>query len=1011
MRHFPLKLLWVTVIFVLSTLPVYGADEVTRAAVEAFRHDPAMVTVQTNAGHRAEMYVYSCDGRYLFTANSEEVAVRDRATWRVIKSFPFRGTAALTAHPAHPGMMYILPSAKVYPSAIPSMYLLVNWQTGEVAGHVFRDEARDRAKLRYIPELLFYNKDQSRFGFVPFRSIEKFSCYGHQNPGQAGIEVSPDGKYLVVGSMHPEIFDLTRMEISRNWMMGSHLEATDTTLAYENDLFPPYVMMPKPKCLHGIIKTHEPYFNRNFFEFKFTDSTTVTFGGPTHNVWDWDLNTGTIRGYRVDYIIPGAIFATATHREMRVVASNHGVFFGTKERPIRLLRDYRQDFGDLLPGMPNTVAGPFADSLFLVGMTAGSRPSLLAGNFATGAIEATGSDTAWGEISDIKIAPDSTYALVTNGRAIRRVGLPQGKVLPMEPEIAVPLREGCMVRSCAILPDGRYVAGTDGGTVAFYDPATGKWETTEFQHTGKVQSICVSADGRHLFTADDVNRTVIWDAVTLTPLVTLVSLFPFDTIAITPDQYYAVVLHYGQEAAGKSFSSVIHIAKENRVYSLEQFDLARNRPDIIVRRLGGDSEYADLLEKAWHKRLRRAGVKPSELAEDFHVPECEFVNPDHIPTETDKRHLTLEVNVRDSRLPLKSVQVWINGVPQYGASGRPLAGSPRDLTLPLDIELARGENNIAVAVYNSNGTRSLSAETSVTYTVEEEEVQEPVLWVVAAGVSDYDDPAYRLRYAAKDARDIAALTRQFRDRFSRVETLCLTDGEFTSASLGKAGEFLKRAGRDDAVIVFFAGHGVLDSELDYYLAPHNMDFANPARHGVPMDRLLDLMDGIRPLQRYLMVDACHSGSFDKEDYLADNTIALTEAMPEGLRFRSVGGLRSRSQKEADASRLATKLFSTLGNSCGATVITAAAGNEVAVESDKWQNGLFTHLLKTGAAINNDTSAPEACGENNSTLTINNLATWVGRHAPELSDGRQHPGISTAGSTDLILFQKADNPHK
>lgn len=1005
------RILLTAAIAAIAWLSARGADEVTHAAVEAFRHDPAMVTVQTNAGHKADMYAYSCDGRYLFTANADEVAVRDRATWRVIKSFPFRGAAALTAHPAHPGMMYILPSPEVYPTATPSMYLLVNWQTGEVAGHVFRDATRDRAKLRYIPELLFSDNAMG-YGYVPLRGLLTFSCYGYQKAGQAGIAVSPDGTRLAIGSMHPEILDLRRMEISHLWLLGKHLEYTDTTLAYENGPFQSDVMMPKPKILHGVIKTREPYFNRNYFEFSFTDSSTVTFGGPTLNVWDWDLNTGLVSRREVDYVVPGPVFATATHGGMRVAASSEGVFHGKAEGPYRRLGEYRQDFGKYFPycpGMPNTVAGPFADTLFLVGMTVGSQPSLLAGDFATGAIKATGSDNAWGEISDIKIAPDGSYALVTNGRALRRVGLPQGKVLPMEPEISVPLREGRMARSCAILPGGRYAAGADGGAVAFYDTATGKWETAEFLHTGKVQSMCVSADGRHLFTADDVNRTVIWDATTLTPLVTLVSIFPFGTIAITPDQYYAVI-DYGQEAVGKSFSSVIHIAKDNRVFSIDQFDFARNRPDIIVRRLGGDAEYAALLEKAWQKRLRRAGVKASELAGDFHVPECEFVNPGRIPTDTERRRLTLEVRATDSRYPLKSVQVWINGVPQYGASGRPLTGSPRDLTIPLDLELTRGENNIAVAVYNSKGTKSLNAETSVTFNSVEEE-EEPVLWVVSAGVSDYDDPAYRLRYAAKDARDVAALTRQFPDRFSRVETLCLTDGEFTSSSLTKAEEFLRRAGRDDAVIVFFAGHGVLDSELDYYLAPHDMDFANPSRRGVPMDRLLDLMDGIRPLKRYLMVDACHSGSFDKEDYIADNTMSLTEVAPEGLRFRSVGGLRSRSQREADASRLASRLFSSLGNSCGATVITAAAGNEVAVESDKWKNGLFTHLLKSGAAINSETSRPEACGVTGTSLTLNNLAAWVGHHAPELSDGRQHPAISSIGGSDLLLFQKADNPTK
>jgi uncharacterized caspase-like protein len=103
--------------------------------------------------------------------------------------------------------------------------------------------------------------------------------------------------------------------------------------------------------------------------------------------------------------------------------------------------------------------------------------------------------------------------------------------------------------------------------------------------------------------------------------------------------------------------------------------------------------------------------------------------------------------------------------------------------------------------------------------------------------------------------------------------------------LSNYSEFLKAADRNDEVIVFFAGHGVLDAQLDYYLASYDMDFSNPAAKGIAYESLERLLDGIAPLKKILLIDACHSGEIDKDEVAITTT---TEVEEGDVKFRNVG---------------------------------------------------------------------------------------------------------------------------
>src|SRR5262249_46963157 len=106
-----------------------------------------------------------------------------------------------------------------------------------------------------------------------------------------------------------------------------------------------------------------------------------------------------------------------------------------------------------------------------------------------------------------------------------------------------------------------------------------------------------------------------------------------------------------------------------------------------------------------------------------------------------------------------------------------------------------------------------------------EELLKPKLYGVIVGVSTYRDPALKLRYAAKDARDIAAVLRaQAGGLYREVELKVLVDGEAGIMSVRRALSWLeKQTTSRDVGLVFLAGHGVTDAKNRYFYLTADSD--------------------------------------------------------------------------------------------------------------------------------------------------------------------------------------------
>jgi hypothetical protein len=443
--------------------------------------------------------------------------------------------------------------------------------------------------------------------------------------------------------------------------------------------------------------------------------------------------------------------------------------------------------------------------------------------------------------------------------------------------------------------------------------------------------------------------------------------------ALTPDFYYMGLTPVADK---------ISFTKNGVSFGFEQFDLKFNRPDIVLERLGlAENSLIKAYHQAYLKRLKKMNFTEEMLKDDFHLPELKIENFEKMPTIIEGDELDLNLNIKDSKYPLDRINVWINDVAIFGTNGISIRDkSTQEYTTSLKLKLAQGNNKIQVSVLNQAGAESYKE----TFTVDCKAGKEkPNLFVVAIGVSTFEQSQYNLKFAAKDAEDMAKVYANNKN-YGQVFTKSLTNQEVTKENIEQLREFLKAADRNDEVILFFAGHGVLDAQLDYYLASYDMDFSNPADRGIAYESLERLLDGIAPLKKILLIDACHSGEIDKDE-VAINTATVVEE--GGVKFRNVGNTIANKESHLglqNISELTKSLFADLRKGTGATVISSAGGMEFAMESSQWQNGLFTYCYINGlqskaADLNKD-----------GVIMLSELQQYVATQVTKLSNGKQQP---------------------
>lgn len=419
----------------------------------------------------------------------------------------------------------------------------------------------------------------------------------------------------------------------------------------------------------------------------------------------------------------------------------------------------------------------------------------------------------------------------------------------------------------------------------------------------------------------------------------------------------------------------------NKVYPLEQFDAMLNQPHkVLIQSPLADQKYVTLYQKAQEKRNRKNKSLDINTASYNNIIEIQGKNT--LSSVTKEPVLNLDMKLLNKPKTGESVHIYINDVPLYGIEGTKKSGN----SWQEKIELIPGKNRISCLVKDQNGNESLKDYIDIIYETEDQ----PNLYLVTIGVSEYQDQAFNLNYASKDAEDMNQLLSKS-SAYKKVFKKSLLNKDVTQTSITDLKKFLSQAKTSDVVIVFMAGHGTLDESYNYYFAGHNMDFKDPNKNGISFQNIQSLLDGIPCLRKVLLMDTCHSGEVDKEDVVAAENDTEEDS---DLTFRSSGNnaITTTDEKKM-VSEMASEMFMDTRKSTGTTIISSSGGTEVAREGKEWKNGLFTYCFKLGI------ESKKADLNRDGKIMLSELREFINERVYTLSHGKQKP---TARSLNLSM---------
>ena len=496
--------------------------------------------------------------------------------------------------------------------------------------------------------------------------------------------------------------------------------------------------------------------------------------------------------------------------------------------------------------------------------------------------------------------------------------------------------------------------------------------TISDKQSGSITDATFSKDGKFLITTSEQGEIAMYDLASGEKTLSMALIDNFDYISYTPDYYYT---------SSKNAAKAIAFRNENVVLPFEQLELKYNRPDIIASRLGYSSDKLVASYKAaFDKRLKRLGLTESDLDGKLELPSV-TLDYENIPLATDDRTFSFSASAIDDNVGLKTIKVYVNDVPVYGSAGKELLSSAGEsASHKATIDLSADINEVKVVAMNKSGLESLPVSFEIKYNAE---YSKPTLYMAAIGVSEYKQSDYNLAFAAKDATDMVATISQS-SGYENIKTKVLTNANATKTNILGLRSFIEQATVDDVVVIFIAGHGVLDKSYNYYFATHDMDFNNPANGGLPYEEIERLVDGISCRNKVLFMDTCHSGELDKDD-VADTKEAVVKR--GSVAFRSTGTivqLKENSFGLENTLELSKTLFGDLKKGTGATIISAAGGTEFAQEGLNSANGLFTSCLIEGI------SSRRADMDRNRSYSVSELQRYISEQVTLLSGGSQVP---------------------
>ena len=499
-------------------------------------------------------------------------------------------------------------------------------------------------------------------------------------------------------------------------------------------------------------------------------------------------------------------------------------------------------------------------------------------------------------------------------------------------------------RSYTFTPNGEtIISGGGNGVLTAYNRAGNKLGDY-IGHTGDVWAVAVSPNGKLLASASDDQTVRLWNLETRENLLTIFHGSDGEWVAWNPSGYYTSSPN-GDKMVGWQINRGVEKAAD--YIGAEQIRHHFYRPDII------DNTIKLRNAKQAIAQAKNTDFSLSELNTAL-PPKFSILNPENHST-TKNSQLQIIINLYDNQEPLENLVAYVNGslvgkLRKWATSGKIDKKQQKSINLPLQ----PGSNKIRIVAKNRIGFTTQNLEINLKNRNTDNQGN---LYLIAIGVSQYQNRSNSLKYPAADAISIHDyFVGQQGKLYKKVETRLLADGHTppTAANIKQALNLFKQAQPQDTIILFLAGHGIKE-RADYYFLPYDTNSKNP-NSMIKWDILQKALEDNLG-KRILLVDTCHSG----------------------------GAYNSRLVKDSSDSNI--------------VVISATDSSSVAQELPELKHGVFTYALLQGLK-----GKANMFGDDKD-ISIKELDTYLGFVVRKLTNDSQVPVLHAPGGFKDFVFAK------
>lgn len=455
-------------------------------------------------------------------------------------------------------------------------------------------------------------------------------------------------------------------------------------------------------------------------------------------------------------------------------------------------------------------------------------------------------------------------------------------------------------------------------TAKIWDLQTGSLLVTLNGHNSRVNTACFSKDDKYIVTASKDGRTAFWDAFT--------GKYLYSVINFSTDDYLVVDAN-GRYDGNEKARDLLYFTCGTKAIGLSQVKDQLWVPNLAERIMKGETINAPSLAD-----LNICNLIPIvEIMDDQNIEQYRY-------------------KITPQKGGLGETILYVNGIEAKRYKPEQLLKNGNDYELVTDnkeiVSLLKSgeENKVTVKSFTAKsdiGSRGVS----IIKPAEKNSTLKPHLYAVMVGVSDYKGEELDLKYAGKDATDLgkaieASATKLLGKEQVHLYNLTtekdhyqLPEKKTIQQSLEDIG---KKATANDILLVFFAGHGVMEGEKkQFYFLTADASKASAVeavnKVGISTGELSDWMkpQSIKAQKRILILDACNSGQAIKD--------LVKIGQPDN------GYVAARSDDNAQQ----IKAIDKLNEKSGLFILSASASNQSAYEFSRYNQGLLTYaLLKT-----------------------------------------------------------------